>query len=434
MTPIWLNCGPKTGLSQNSRVQIMKIKSSLLAAASVGALFAGVAISAHADDAVLSGRIYYDITNLQTKTTTYVNGAPTTSATSAKSTGIDVKRFYVGIDKKFSDTWSMSVTTDFEQKATVGRTAGALPGSANASEEVVFVKKAYFQGKFDDALVVKVGASDMPWVPYMEGLYGYRYVEQVAIDRLGLGTSTDWGVHVSGDFGDYNDAHPFQYQVSLVNGAGYRDNTRGKQMDIEGRFSAKFDQWNLALGGYQGKLGSPFVAGCTTTAPATPAPTGCAVLVNGVYAPALQDAKRIDASVVWVGDRLRIGAEYFNAHNWKVGNGIGNSGANFNTTITLAGTQVIKTENGRGMSYFGSYRVTPHFTVFGKVDSAHPTSKNAPAARNVYKNLGVEYTAFKNINFSLVWKNTDVKSGSAAGLVTGRAKTDEIGLFAQARF
>ena len=416
----------------------MKIKTSLFAAASVGALFSGMAISAHADDAVLTGRMYYDITNIQFKSTAYTAGVAGATTKTNDSTGLDVKRFYIGIDKKFSDTWSMNITTDFEQKATVGRTAGTLPASNDVAEQTMFVKKAYFQGKFDPALVVKVGASDMAWVPYMEGLYGYRYVEQVAVDRLSLGTSTDWGVHVSGDFGDYYGTTPFSYQVSFVNGRGYRNNTRGKSMDIEGRLSAKFDQWNFAVGGYTGKLGSPYVAGCTTVAPVTPAPTGCAVLAGTVgsltYTNAVQDAKRIDASVVWVGDRIRLGAEYFNAHNWAVGNGISNAGPRFNTTVVVGTQQVVVTNNARGMSYFGSYRVTPEFTVFGKIDNAKPSSTQAPAARNVYKNLGVEYTAFKNINFSLVWKNTDVKAGNSAGLITGRTKTNELGLFAQARF
>ena len=115
----------------------MKIKTSLFAAASVGALFSGMAISAHADDAVLTGRMYYDITNIQVKSTAYTAGVAGATTKTNDSTGLDVKRFYIGIDKKFSDTWSMNITTDFEQKATVGRTAGTLPASNDVAEQTM---------------------------------------------------------------------------------------------------------------------------------------------------------------------------------------------------------------------------------------------------------------------------------------------------------
>ena len=32
----------------------------------------------------------------------------------------------------------------------------------------------------------------------MEGVYGYRYVENTLVDRIKFGNSADWGVHVLG--------------------------------------------------------------------------------------------------------------------------------------------------------------------------------------------------------------------------------------------
>ncbi|MEI9932138.1 MAG: hypothetical protein WDM89_16745 [Rhizomicrobium sp.] len=96
-------------------------------------------------------------------------------------TNFDVKRFYVAIDHKFDDVWSANVTTDVTYDSTT-----------KASQ--VFLKKAWLQAKvFGDMFDVRVGSSDLPWIPFVESLYGYRYVENTLIDRTKFGTSTDWG-------------------------------------------------------------------------------------------------------------------------------------------------------------------------------------------------------------------------------------------------
>ena len=62
----------------------------------------------------------------------------------------------------------------------------------------MFIRKAFVQAKVSDAFVARLGAADMPWIPFVEDLCGYRYLEQTLIDRLKFGTSADWGVHANG--------------------------------------------------------------------------------------------------------------------------------------------------------------------------------------------------------------------------------------------
>src|SRR3954466_16040493 len=127
----------------------------------------------------ISGRMYYDVTNITNK----ANGLRIPGA--GNGTGFDIKRFYVGIDHSFSGIFSANVTTDTTYDS--GSGAGQI-----------YLKKAYLQAKIDPLLTIRVGAADLPWIPYVEGIYGMRYFEQVIVDRTKFGTSSDWGVHVLG--------------------------------------------------------------------------------------------------------------------------------------------------------------------------------------------------------------------------------------------
>ena len=74
---------------------------SLLLSAATGAL--ALAAIAHADDAVLSGRIYANFSNISNK----VDGVESNATAgfgipATNGTGLDVKRFYVGVDNIFN--------------------------------------------------------------------------------------------------------------------------------------------------------------------------------------------------------------------------------------------------------------------------------------------------------------------------------------------
>jgi hypothetical protein len=324
------------------------------------------------DNTSISGRIYADVSDITNKVDGVKSNASGTSAIpAANGLGTDVKRFYVGIDHKFNDTFAMNVTTDFQYSSAVGATE-------------VFLKKAYLQMNVSPALVVSAGANDMPWIPYAEDIYGYRFVEKTTSDRLGFGTSSDWGLHATGKLGSI-----FSYNVAAVNGSGYKNPSRAKSVDFEGRLSAKLDQWNFAIGGYTGKLGQE---------------------QQGVTTP--QTASRFNALAAFTGDRTRFGVEYFSAND-------------FSSALVKATTP----DKADGTAVFGSYRIDPTWTVFGRAETAKLSKTINPAKKDDYYNVGLDYTAFKNVDFAFVVKH-DQLVPSAGHKTVG----DEVGVFSQLRY
>ena len=332
----------------------------------------------------ISGRMYFDVTNISNKVngvrSTAATNTTTSGATNGNGTNFDIKRFYVGIDHTFNDVYSANVTTD----ATY---------DANVSAGQLYLKKAYLQAKYDPAFVIRLGSADLPWVPYAEGLYGYRYLENVMIDRTKFGTSADWGVHVLGTLFD----GILNYQLSAVNGGGYKktpvgsDANRFSTMDFEGRISAVYQGFNLAVGGYSGKLGQ--ASGVTT----------------------FHTAQRFDVLGAYVADGLRVGVEYFQANDWTA-------------------VKSVTPDSAHGVSGFASYQVLPQWAVFGRYDSVDPTTKTVPLLNDNYYTFGITYSPIKIVDFSLAYKHDDVghgtlgtSNGTIGGSVNG--SYNEIGLW-----
>ena len=153
-------------------------------------------------------------------------------------TGYDGKRFYITVSHVVDEVWSLNFTTDI--------------GDQNGAYDV-YAKKAYVQAKLRNAPVTfRAGSSDLPWIPAVENLYGFRYVENVLIDRLKFGTSADWGMHVMGKTSDGR----INFQASTINGGGYKHPARSKSVDFAGRIGATpVDGLDVAVGGYVGRLG-----------------------------------------------------------------------------------------------------------------------------------------------------------------------------------
>lgn len=318
----------------------------------------------------VSGRMYYDLTDIQQKK----DGAkvPATGAS------LDIKRFYIGVDHKFSDTYSANVTTDVAYVAADGLTQ-------------VYLKKAYLQAKYSDALTVRLGASDLPWVPFAEEVYGYRFVENTVADKDKFATSADWGAHALGKLGKVS------YAVSLVNGAGYKNPTRSKDMDIEARVSTAFDGVTLGAGVYSGKLGK-------------------AVQNVATY----HTANRVNLIAAYGNAKFKVGAEYFAAENW-------------------ANVTTVASDKSDGVSVFGNFNFTPQISAFGRYDSVKPSKTINPQEKEGYFNLGLNYEPAKTVDFALVYKRDAVDNGSLAtsnGTIGGihKGTYDELGLFGQLRW
>ncbi len=265
--------------------------------------------------------------------------------------GVDVKRTYLSVTSQFDSVWSANFTSDI--------------GDQGAKRYDVFVKKAYIEAKADPLATFRLGSADTPWVPYVESLYGMRYVENVLIDELSFGTSADWGFHVFGN------SPIVQYQVSALNGRGYSNPTRSKSVDFEGRLSiTPVKGLSLAVGGYSGKRGLETDA-----------------------LPAKHTATREDAVIAYNNDFFKIGGEWFEADDW-------------NTVISTS------TDKSDGYSTWAQVNFNPTWSIFGRYDESKPSKDLKPNLKYTYYNAGIQWTVNKAFAASLVYKYADVAGGT----------------------
>lgn len=320
-----------------------------------------------------SGKMFFDFSNINQKNSD-------TGKTDASGTGLDVKRFYLGVDHKFNDIWSANLTTDFNYVANDGQTN-------------LFVKKAYVQGKFDPAAVLRIGSADMPWIPFVENYYGFRYVENTITDRLKYANSADWGLHLGGDIGQSKYAN---YAVSVVNGGGYKNPSRTKGVDVEGRVGfVPFEGMIVAVGGYSGHLGKE---------------------TQNISAP--QTAQRGDVMVAYADKTVRVGAEYFTAKNW------GN--------LVLSPVS----DKADGYSLWGSVALTDDLALFARYDNAKLSRDIDRQSKDVYYNLGLQYQVTKGFKLAGVWKHEKADHSVATPVPphVQNVKTNEIGVFGEVAF
>ncbi len=157
----------------------------------------------------------------------YVNQTPTavsktngTPMVKANGYGDDIKRAYVSIDHTFNSVYSANLTIDFAPNGIILNGQSVTTGNGLQGSEAV--KYAYIQGAYNPAFIVQLGAAKTPWLPFVEDIYGYRFIDKVVVDQNKYGNSSDWGANVHGDFGN----GLFDYSVSLLDGAGYKNPIR----------------------------------------------------------------------------------------------------------------------------------------------------------------------------------------------------------------
>jgi len=385
-------------------------------------------------DTTIGGLVFFDVSNIslqnEDKTGKKVDTPP-------NGFGFDVKRFYLIVDHKFNDVWSANLTTDAQYSTaattsvvTPPSTPGGSPGTVNAltSQNTsggvteVMIKKLYLQGKFDPGFIVRVGSYDMPWDPFVESLYGYRYVEKLTTDRLGFSNTTDWGANVGGAFGDHD---LLSYSLSAVNGGGYKNPTRTKYVDFEGRVAVKPVPWLTAgVGYYSGHLGQ-------VNATNQDFPTN--------------KASRIDAVLGVVIQGLRVGVEYFEAKNYKTVKDLATSAYGTSSIVTSSGKPPVS-DKADGFSSWVSYAFAQNtWSVFARYDEAKLSKDVAPDLKDKYFNVGIAYKPIKQLDFALVYKkekvdngSNSVSAGNANGSIliggataAGNGTYDEVGVFAR---
>lgn len=317
------------------------------------------------NNTTLSGKMFFDLTHIAQED----HGVDT----NATGTGFDVKRFYLGVNHKFNDTWSANLTTDFQY-------VSSLDSAAD-----VYVKKAYLQGKFSDAFIARAGSADLPWIPFTESYYGYRYVENTLTDRLKFGTSADWGLHAGGDLA----GKKVNYAVSVVNGGGYKNPSRSKGMDVEARVGfVPVEGMVVAVGGYSGTLAKETES-----------------------VDALHTAKRADVMVAYAKNAFRIGGEYFRANNW--------------TTVLSP-----LSDKADGYSFWGSFGFgNSGITAFARYDRADLSKDLDPSLRDTYYNVGVEFPVRKGVKVAAVYKKDKRENDT-----TVKLDTQEVGVWGEVAF
>jgi len=304
--------------------------------------------------------------------TSYVNSRSNGYQTPLTGVDYDIKRFYLQVDHKFSNVWSTEGVTDFTYDSVTGATQ-------------LYIKKAYLQAHLSDAFNFRAGAADLPWIPFVEKLYGYRFVEKEILDRTNFGTTSDWGLHAYGSF----DHNIFSYAVSIVDGGGYKRAPTGQEflnptnssalpccqtanVDVEARVSATYDGFTAAVGGYNGYLGK--------------------AVVNYPY---FHSAQRFDALAGYGNKTFGFYGEYFWANDW-------------NDELQ---SNALKTNTSQGYSLFGNWNFYPRLAVFARFDWEQPQETTASRFTENYYNAGISYNAFKGIDFALVYKHDSVYNG-----------------------
>ncbi|WP_426285008.1 porin [Luteibacter sp. E-22] len=356
------------------------------------------------DNTHVGGTMFFDVSNMSHSEKIGTNPSNHKDGHGAvNGTGFDVKRFYLTVDHKFDDVWSANLTTDFNYQSTLSQTS-------------LFVKKAYVQGKFDPLFTVRFGAADMPWIPFVEKWYGYRYVENTITDRSfeggrsgstataggvgAFGNSSDWGVHALGaTTGD----NSINYQVSVVNGRGYRNLSRSKSVDAEARFGySPIEQMVIALGGYSGKRGNDVEDGVPT-----------------------RTASRGDAMVAWRDKTWGAGAEYFHSENWD-------------DILKYQGTgpaPLSVKDKADGYSVWADWHFYDQFAVFARYD--HVSYKYTTLTdverelKDKYYNAGISYDVLKNLKLALVYKHNQLDGPFATPY---HYKTNEVGFWGMLSF
>jgi hypothetical protein len=317
------------------------------------------------NDTQIGGKMFFDLTNIDQES----NG----TQTGASGTGFDVKRFYLSVTHQFDPIWSANLTTDFQYNSSLDSAAD------------IFVKKAYLQGKFSDAFIGRAGSADMPWIPFTENYYGFRYVENTLTDRLKFGNSADWGLHAGGDLA----GKKVNYAVSVVNGGGYKNPSRSSAMDVEGRVGfVPVEGMVIGVGAYSGKLGK-----------------------DTQNVDALHTAQRGDVLVAYMKGSFRVGGEYFTASNW-------------NNVLTAL------SDKADGYSLWSSFGLgSGGITAFARYDKSNLSKDLDPSLTDTYYNLGVEFPLRKGLKVAAAYKHDHRKDDTAIDL-----KTQEFGVWGEVAF
>jgi len=170
----------------------------------------------------------------------------TVSNVTTRNVQSNIDRAYLGVRYEASPIWSLNFKTEF--RSVVG-----------ATNNVLRVKEANVEGRFSDALVVKLGSAELPLVTFEDNAWGHRYLMPglAELNATMLKSNTaDYGIHFSGAV-DSMDSGMFDYAASVIQGGGYlnQQNNSSSHIDYELLGSYSYDNAIVTAGyrsGYNG--------------------------------------------------------------------------------------------------------------------------------------------------------------------------------------
>ncbi len=314
----------------------------------------------------------------------YVNGTVTKSddqtGTTGKTAGFALDRAYFSVGYDFDDTWSMGLTTDVSIE------------SGLKKNSVVYIKKAYLQGKFSPAFVLQAGVIGTPWIGHEEHLWKHRYVSKVFVDTYKLDSSADAGIGVKGKLAD----GMVDYHITEINGAGYGNIKKTNSIDLNARIGFKpLDGLTLDIQFRDGYKGSKALDAVNQTN--TPGTKHTLYQVMATYG----------------------------THDWRFGGAYINEKADDKAAV-------ITTKN-TGYNIWAWANFGNDFGAFGRYESLN-VKKDGQAIdpKTTRYLLGLDWQARKNVNFSLAYDYSKTKN--VGGNIANFAKNTKIGLFSQVKF
>jgi hypothetical protein len=172
--------------------------------------------------------------------------------TAAHNNNFDVTRAYINVIGRFSGGVSTRITADIQ------RVGG---GDNSLRYRLKYAYAAYTpQGS---SLTYKLGQIHTPLLDWEEALWDYRMQGQMAMERGGYVSSSDFGLGVDGNWS----ADRVNMQVGIYNGEGYGGGTGDKRKDLMGRVSVRVQPTDDAsrVGGLRvtayGQYGKPTTGG-----------------------------------------------------------------------------------------------------------------------------------------------------------------------------
>lgn len=350
-----------------------------------------------ADNTRLGGEVFGDLS--------YISQEPRPNK--INGVGFDVKRAYLSVDHAFNDVYSANVTVDLAPNGIIlnGGTFGT--GTLQGSEAV---KYAYVQAHYADFFIVQLGAEKTPWIPFVDDVAGYRYIDKHIVDQNKYGNSSDWGANVSGSW----DKGLINYSLMASDGAGYKNPVRSTTMDFEGRVNVNYQGFVAAVGGYDGNI-SDAIEGTTP----------------------YQSVSRLDALFAYSNKTFRLGGEWFQAWDWKTPTGSAAVAAIASSTtsemcevapsttfepckietlpVAAVPASPPKSDRSMGYSFWASYNFMPQWSVFARYDGLDPSQILDPREHYDYVNAGIQYEPVQNLDLALVYKHEDISHAIKGG-------------------